>query len=73
VVKKLAALRQDRDAGLPISSERRTVADYLESWLEMRKPSLRPGAHENYAWYLRKHVVPSIGKVQLSKLTAEHV
>lgn len=71
--RKIASVRNDRDTGLPISTERRTVGDYLESWIVMRKPSLRPGAHENYAWYLRKYVIPFIGKVQLSKLTAEHV
>ncbi len=73
VARKIAAVRRDRDAGLPISSERRTVGDYLESWLEMRKPSLRPGAHDNYAWYCRKYIIPTIGKVQLSKLNGEHV
>jgi integrase len=32
VVRKLAAVRHDRDSGLPISTGRRTVEDYLESW-----------------------------------------
>jgi len=73
VTRKIAAVRRDRDSGLPISSERRTVGDYLESWLEMRKPSLRPGAHDNYAWYCRKYIIPTIGKEQLSRLNGEHV
>jgi hypothetical protein len=47
VVKKIAALRQERDSGLPISRERRTLADYMESWLRMAKPSLRPGTLAN--------------------------
>ncbi len=73
VARKIASFRHDRDAGLQVSTERRTVGDCLESWLEMRKPSLRPGAHENYAWYVRKYIIPTIGKIQLSKLTDEHV
>jgi integrase len=73
VARKLVAIRHDRDGGLPISSERRTVEDYLQSWLEMRKPSLRPGAHENYAWYCRKYIIPTIGKISLARLTGEHV
>jgi integrase len=73
VTRKLAAVRRDRDSGLPISSDRRTVGDYLESWLEMRKPSLRPGAHDNYAWYCRKYIIPAIGQVPLTKLTGEQV
>src|SRR5258708_2180469 len=73
VARKLVAVRRDRDGGLPISSERRTVEDYLQSWLEMRKPSLRPGAHDNYTWYCHKYIIPTIGKISLSKLTGEHV
>jgi integrase len=73
VARKIADVRRDRDSGLPVISERRTMKDYLESWLEMRKPSLRPGAHDNYAWYCRKYIIPTIGHVQLSKLSAEHV
>jgi integrase len=73
VARKIAAVRRDRDDGLPVSSERRTVAEYLESWLEMRKPSLRLGAHTNYGWYCRKYILPAVGKVPLTQLTGEHV
>src|SRR5215472_16834506 len=67
VARKLAAVRRDRDSGLPVTSDRRTVEDYLESWLEMRRPSLRPSARDNYAWYCRKYIVPTIGDVPLTK------
>lgn len=71
---QLAQLRRDRDVGLPVATdERRTVASYLESWLEMRKPSLRPGAHANFTWYVAHYIVPYIGRVKLSKLSAEQV
>jgi integrase len=73
VVKKFAALRQERDRGLPISKERRTLADYMESWLRMAKPSLRPGTLANYSWYTRKYIIPTLGNVPLTKLNGEHV
>jgi len=73
VARKIAAVRRDRDAGLPVSSERRTVGDYLESWLEMCGPGLRPRTHETYRWYARKYIIPTLGKVQLSNLNGEHV
>jgi len=73
VVKKIAALRQERDSGLPISKERRTLADYMESWLRMAKPSLRPGTLANYSWYTRKYIIPTLGNVPLTKLNGEHV
>jgi len=73
VARKIATVRRDRDSGLPISSERRTVKDYLEGWLDMRRPSLRPGAHDNYTWYCGKYIIPAIGQIQLSRVTGEHV
>ena len=73
VARKIADARRDRDSGLPISSERRTVGQYLETWLEMRKLSVRPGAYDNYVWYCRRYIIPTIGKVLLTKLTGEHV
>jgi integrase len=73
VVKKIAALRQERDSGLPVSKERRTLADYMESWLRMAKPSLRPGTLANYSWYTHKYIIPTLGKLPLLKLNGEHV
>jgi integrase len=73
VSRKLAEVRRDRDSGLPVTSERRTVGQYLEHWLEMRKLNVRPGAYDNYVWYCRKYIIPTIGKVPLTKLTGEHV
>lgn len=73
VMRKLAAVKRDRDAGLPIVAERRTVADYLTSWLEMSRPSLRPDVLRNYTWYVEHYILPTLGRVQLAKLSAEHV
>src|SRR5262245_55631216 len=73
VVKKIAALRQERDSVLPISKERRTLADYMESWLRMAKPSLRPGTLANYSWYTRKYIIPTLGNIPLTKLNGEHI
>lgn len=74
VARKLAEVRREQDRGASITTNgRRTLANYLESWIEMSQPTVRPGTHANNAWYLRKHVIPTLGRVQLTKLTAEHV
>ncbi len=73
-LRKLAALRRDRDEGMPVvSSERRTVGEYLESWLEMKAPGVRRDVRATYGFYVSSYIVPSIGRVRLSRLTAEHV
>jgi hypothetical protein len=43
VARKITAIRHDRDAGLPITSEKRTVGAYLESWIEMSRPAYARG------------------------------
>lgn len=73
-VRKLAALRRERDDGLPVvSSERRTVGEYLESWLEMKSAGVRRDVRSAYGFCVSAYIVPSIGRVRLAKLSAEHV
>ena len=46
VLKKIHKLQADQDAGLPIISDRRTVAQFLNEWLEtVRTPALLGRAH----------------------------
>jgi len=74
VLARLDEARRDLHAGMSIlSDDRRTLANYLESWLEMRKPSVRPGTLEKYTWHCQHYIMPAIGTVRLSKLTGEHV
>ena len=73
VARKLAEARRDRDRGIPIVGEKQTVAQYVANWLEMVKPTIRPRTWTRYRELLTLHVVPTLGKVPLSKLTAQHV
>jgi len=66
------ALKTIRD-GLPVISERQTVAAFLADWLETARPSLRPGTSTRYEQYVRVHIVPSIGALSLAKLTPQHL
>jgi integrase len=73
VARKLAEARRDRDKGIPTVGERQTVAQYLTIWLEMVKPTIRPRTWKRYQELLTLHVVPTLGRVLLAKLTAQHV
>jgi hypothetical protein len=73
VTRKIAELRRDRDSGLPVVGERRTVASYMESWLQMVKPGIKPSTYRSYEYVTRVHIVPSFGRQQLVKLTPEMV
>src|SRR4051794_10428740 len=70
VARKLAAAVRDRNSGMPITpSDRQTVASYVASWLAATESQIKPRTHLRYAELLRLHVVPTLGKVPLVKLT----
>ena len=53
---------------------RQTVAQYLETWLEQCvKPQLRLSTYTSYARQVRLHISPSLGHLELTKLTPEHI
>jgi integrase len=70
---KLAAAQRDRDKGLPVLGERQTVAQYLASWLDAARPTIRPQSWRRYEETARLHIIPTIGKIKLTKLTAQHI
>lgn len=64
----LAVADQTRGAWVDPDRGRRTVDDYAWAWLAER-PKLRPRTRELYEGLLRLHVLPSLGRVELRKLS----
>lgn len=74
VRRKLTAATRDRDRGLPIiADERQTVQQFLTAWLETQAPALKPRTWQRYEVALRKHLIPGLGRVRLSQLSAQQV
>ena len=74
VAKKLTDQKAKQNQGLPILTERRTVADYMSCWLEDSvKRNVRLSTYLSYKNQVDVHIVPGLGKHQLSKLTPDHV
>jgi integrase len=68
-----AALRQ-RDQGIPLPDDRQTFGSFIEQWLEnSARRSLRPSTYENYSHLIRGHILPDLGHIPISKLSAQHV
>ncbi len=63
----------EQKQGMLIATPRQTVEQFLTEWLEGHKTSIRSRTHERYATYVRLHIVPVIGHIQLQKLTAQHI
>lgn len=49
-----------------------TLAEYAGRWLEER-PDLRPRTQELYESYLRLHILPALGRLELAQLTSTTV
>jgi len=61
---------QDRDEGIVHDSENLTVAEYTERWLEATKDTVGLRTYQRSESSAKLHIVPTLGKVKLDKLTA---
>jgi integrase len=67
---ELARFRQ----GIPVVTERQTLKQFLERWLEdCVKPKVRPSTYISYEQQVRVHISPALGHVQLTKLQPQHI
>jgi integrase len=72
--KKLAELLHQMDLGIPIETRRCTVREYLERWLtDVVAVRNRPRTVEAYDTITRRHLLPTLGTLQLTKLQASDV
>jgi integrase len=70
---KLKAAIKQAEAGTLVASNKQTVATFLEYWLSVKKLPLKPGAHSTYTSYVKVHMVPHLGRIQLQKLSRHHI
>jgi integrase len=74
VREKMAALRREQERGVNIAVKSQTVEQYLKQWLsDVVQGSVRPRTYESYESTIRKHVLPTLGRIELTKLTPQHV
>jgi integrase len=73
VAKQLRAALKGQDDGLPIITERQTVAQFLQRWLAGAKPSIRERTWVRYEQYVRLHLEPKLGKLALTKLSPQQL
>lgn len=75
VVDKLQKARHDLRLGiLSEAPERQTLEQYLTSWIaDVATPRVRPKTLAHYKFLVEQHIVPSIGRVPLLKLTPQQV
>lgn len=50
-----------------------TLAAFLDQWIKDVAPTLRPRTHERYAQMLTLHVIPTLGRTPVARLTPQQV
>lgn len=71
VQRKLAAAQRALHDGLPVTSERQTAGGFLERWLEdVARQNVRLRTYIRYRELLTLHVLPSLGRRPLARITA---
>jgi integrase len=72
--RKLEEARVAVAQGLPVTSDRETVGDFLQRWLvNSIKDNRRRKTYEGYEGNVRLHITPYLGRVPLSRLTPKEV
>lgn len=72
--KRLRKLRQAVEDGTFAASGNTTVKQWCEHWLDtIVRPRVRPKTFRYYDEAVRLHIIPTLGKKRLSKLTQEDV
>jgi integrase len=70
----MAEARQAREQGNEELSTRQTVEQYLLYWLEtIKQHRIEPSTYVRCRYDVRRHLIPRLGRHQLTKLAAQHL
>ena len=72
--KRLAELLHQKDTGTYTKPGKLTLGDYLEQWLkDYCQPNLAPHTAQSYEFFIRRHILSTIGQIALTQLKPEHL
>lgn len=69
----LVQILAELERGTFVEPTKDTVAGYLNHWLSLKRDVLRHGTYRKYEWMVRKHIIPHLGHIELSKLRPQHL
>lgn len=70
---KLRETLHRRDHGLPPVPEQETLGSFLRRWLDLKQGQVRQGTWRRYEQIVRAHLLPSLERVRLARLTPQDV
>ena len=70
----LAKALRERQQGIFVAPHKRTVGEWLDTWLhDYKKAKLRPITFDSYEMLIRRHLKPALGHITLRDLRPEQV
>ncbi len=74
VAEKLKVVLREQQQGLPVATERQTLAQFFTKWLEDTiAPNRRAKTYRSYEQMARCHILPMLGRIQLARLEPQQV
>jgi len=73
VVRQRTAALKSLNDGLPAIVDHPTVEQYLKSWLNITKQSVRERTWVRYEQFVRLHAIPKLGSKKLAALKPDHL
>ena len=71
---RLTELLREMDTGAFVLPTKRTLGEFLESWLEeYARPNLAPTTVEGYEHIVHQQLAPALGHIALAQLKPEHI
>ncbi|MBN1189572.1 MAG: site-specific integrase [Dehalococcoidales bacterium] len=70
---RLTELLRQLDTGTFVKPGKTTVAEYLKSWIEGYEANVAPRTFERYQGIIMKHVIPTLGRLTVTRLRPEHI
>ncbi|OMI38675.1 site-specific integrase [Streptomyces sparsogenes] len=71
---KLTKLKAESQSGLPISTSKMSLGEFLTDWLaNVARLKVRPATYAAYESLVRNYLAPGLGKNKLARLTARDI
>jgi len=70
---KIAEVRNALDKGIYANDKGYTLKEYADKWYTINKPSYEINTAKMYQRLVHTHIIPSLGEIQLKKLTKSDV
>src|SRR5690349_7017685 len=67
-VRLLAEALREKERGITALGDRQMVEQFMTSWTELARHTIKPRTWRRYCEFVRLHIVPTLGTIPLTKL-----